>query len=220
MNNSVRSTARLVGAGLRALLVLTVVCGVIYPLVVTGIAQAAFHGKANGSEVTVDGKSVGSERLGQSYNLPDKKDKDGNPLPDPKYFQPRPSAAGPNAENTQYKLIVSGASNLAADSKTLLDAVKQRRADVAAFNHADPSAVPVDALTASASGLDPDISPAYARLQAKRVAEANGLPAATVEKLVEDHVDGRILGFMGEERVNVLKLNVALRELAGAGGKR
>ncbi|WP_424890660.1 potassium-transporting ATPase subunit KdpC [Streptomyces sp. XH2] len=214
MNNSVRSTARLVGAGLRALLVLTVVCGVIYPLVVTGIAQAAFHNKANGSEVTVDGKSAGSERLGQSYTL-DKKDKDGNPLPDPKFFQPRPSAAGPNAENTQYKLIVSGASNLAADSKTLLDAVKQRRTDVAEFNHVDPKSVPVDALTASASGLDPDISPAYARLQAKRVAEANGLPAGKVEKLVEDHVDGRVLGFMGEERVNVLKLNIALRELAG-----
>ncbi|MFE5870982.1 potassium-transporting ATPase subunit KdpC [Streptomyces roseifaciens] len=213
MNTSVHSTARLLGAGLRALLVLTVVCGVIYPLVVTGIAQAAFHDKANGSEIKAGGKSVGSEHLGQSYNL-DKKDKDGNPLADPKFFQPRPSAAGPNAENTQYKLIVSGASNLAADSKTLLDAVEQRRTDVAAFNRVSPSAVPVDALTASASGLDPDISPAYARLQAKRVAEANGLPAGKVQKLVEDHVDGRILGFVGEERVNVLKLNIALQELA------
>ncbi|MEU1818508.1 potassium-transporting ATPase subunit KdpC [Streptomyces roseifaciens] len=213
MNTSVHSTARLLGAGLRALLVLTVVCGVIYPLVVTGIAQAAFHDKANGSEIKAGGRSVGSERLGQRYDL-DKKDKDGNPLPDPKFFQPRPSAAGPNAENTQYKLIVSGASNLAADSKTLLDAVEQRRTDVAAFNRVSPSAVPVDALTASASGLDPDISPAYARLQAKRVAEANGLPAGKVEKLVEDHVDGRVLGFMGEERVNVLKLNIALQELA------
>ncbi|MFC5145932.1 potassium-transporting ATPase subunit KdpC [Streptomyces aureoversilis] len=213
MNTSVHSTARLLGAGLRALLVLTVVCGVIYPLVVTGIAQAAFHDKANGSEIKAGGRSVGSERLGQRYDL-DKKDKDGNPLPDPKFFQPRPSAAGPNAENTQYKLIVSGASNLAADSRTLLDAVERRRTDVAAFNRVSPSAVPVDALTASASGLDPDISPAYARLQAKRVAEANGLPAGKVEKLVEDHVDGRILGFMGEERVNVLKLNIALQELA------
>ncbi|MGK5733033.1 potassium-transporting ATPase subunit KdpC [Streptomyces sp. URMC 124] len=213
MNTSVHSTARLLGAALRALLVLTVVCGVIYPLVVTGIAQAAFHDKANGSEIKAGGRSVGSERLGQAYDL-DQKDKDGNPLPDPKFFQPRPSAAGPNAENTRYKLVVSGASNLAADSKTLLDAVEKRRADVAAFNRVSPSAVPVDALTASASGLDPDVSPAYARLQAKRVAEANGLPAARVEKLVEDHVDGRILGFMGEERVNVLKLNIALQELA------
>ncbi|MEV4443542.1 potassium-transporting ATPase subunit KdpC [Streptomyces sp. NPDC049577] len=213
MNNSVRNTARLLGAGLRALLVLTVVCGVIYPLVVTGIAQAAFHDKANGSEVKADGEPVGSALLGQSYSL-DKQDKDGNPLPDPKFFQGRPSAAGPNTENTRYKLVVSGASNLAADSKVLLDSVQQRRADVAAFNGVSPSAVPVDALTASASGLDPDISPAYARLQADRVAKANGLPAERVRKLVEDHVAGRVLGFMGEEHVNVLELNVALRELA------
>ncbi|MEU1376741.1 potassium-transporting ATPase subunit KdpC [Streptomyces triculaminicus] len=216
MNISVRSTARLLGAGLRALLVLTVVCGVIYPLVVTGIAQAAFHDKANGSEITADGRSVGSERLGQTYDL-ETKDQDGNPLPDPKFFQPRPSAAGPNAENTRYKLLVSGASNLAADSKVLLDNVERRRADVAAFNGVSPSSVPVDALTASASGVDPDISPAYARLQAKRVAKANGLAAAKVEKLVEDHVDGRVLGFMGEERVNVLGLNVALKKLAAKG---
>ncbi|MEX2982237.1 K(+)-transporting ATPase subunit C [Streptomyces sp. C36] len=213
MNISVRSTARLLGAGLRALLVLTVVCGVIYPLVVTGIAQAAFHDKANGSEITADGRSVGSERLGQTYDLA-KKDQDGNPLPDPKFFQPRPSAAGPNTENTRHKLLVSGASNLAADSKVLLDNVERRRTDVAAFNGVSPSSVPVDALTASASGVDPDISPAYARLQAKRVAKANGLAAAKVEKLVEDHVDGRVLGFMGEERVNVLRLNVALKKLA------
>ncbi|MBP2405624.1 Potassium-transporting ATPase C chain [Streptomyces netropsis] len=215
MNNSVSSTFRVMGAGLRALLVLTLVCGVIYPLVVTGVAQAVFHDKANGSEVTVDGRSVGSERLGQRYDL-DKKDKDGNPLPDPKFFQPRASAAGANTENTQYKILVSGASNLAADSKVLLTGVEQRRADVAAFNGVSPSSVPVDALTASASGLDPDISPEYARLQAERVAKANGLSAAAVRKLVEDHTDGRILGFMGNERVNVLKLNIALRKLAAS----
>ncbi|MEV5138772.1 potassium-transporting ATPase subunit KdpC [Streptomyces syringium] len=213
MNNSVSSTFRVLGAGLRALLVLTLVCGVIYPLVVTGVAQAVFHDKANGSEVKADGRSVGSERLGQRYDL-DAKDKDGNPLPDPKFFQPRASAAGANTENTQYKIVVSGASNLAADSKVLLTSVEQRRADVAAFNGVSPSSVPVDALTASASGLDPDISPEYARLQAERVAKANGLPAAAVRKLVEDHTDGRVLGFMGNERVNVLKLNIALRKLA------
>lgn len=215
MNNSVSSTFRVMGAGLRALLVLTLVCGVIYPLVVTGVAQAVFQDKANGSEVKVDGRSVGSERLGQRYDL-DTKDKDGNPLPDPKFFQPRASAAGANTENTQYKILVSGASNLAADSKVLLTSVEQRRADVAAFNGVSPSSVPVDALTASASGLDPDISPEYARLQTERVAKANGLPAAAVRKLVEDHTDGRVLGFMGNERVNVLKLNIALRELAAS----
>ncbi|TVL93424.1 potassium-transporting ATPase subunit KdpC [Streptomyces sp. SAJ15] len=212
MNNSVRSTARLVGAGLRALLVLTIVCGVIYPLVVTGIAQAAFHDKANGSEVTSDGKVVGSELIGQSFNL-DEKDKDGNPLPDPKWFQPRPSAAGTNAVNTQYSIVVSGASNLAADSKVLLQSVKDRRKQVAEFNGVPQSEVPVDAITASASGIDPHISPDYAELQVKRVAKENDLPAGTVEKLVEDHTDGRILGFMGEPRVNVLRLNVALKEL-------
>ncbi|MFI8940037.1 K(+)-transporting ATPase subunit C [Streptomyces syringium] len=215
MNNSVSSTFRVVGAGLRALLVLTLVCGVIYPLVVTGVAQAVFHDKANGSEAKVGGRSVGSERLGQRYDL-DTKDKDGNPLPDPKFFQPRASAAGANTENTQYRIVVSGASNLAADSKVLLTSVEQRRADVAAFNGVPPSSVPVDALTASASGLDPDISPEYARLQAERVAKANGLPAAAVRKLVEDHTDGRVLGFMGNERVNVLKLNIALRKLAAS----
>ncbi|GHF24387.1 potassium-transporting ATPase KdpC subunit [Streptomyces mashuensis] len=214
MNNSATNTIRLLAAGLRALLVLTVVCGVVYPLVVTGIAQAAFHDKANGSELTSGGKSVGSALLGQTYTL-EQKDKDGNPLPDPEYFQPRPSAAGANTENTQYKLLVSGASNLAADSRVLLESVEKRRADVAAFNGVPASSVPVDALTASASGVDPDISPAYARLQADRVAKANGLPRDKVRALVEDHVEGRQLGFMGEEHVNVLKLNVALRELAG-----
>ncbi|WFB06999.1 potassium-transporting ATPase subunit KdpC [Streptomyces sp. LX-29] len=212
MNNSVRSTARLVGAGLRALLVLTIVCGVIYPLVVTGIAQAAFHDEANGSEVTSDGEVVGSELIGQSFDL-DKKDKDGNPLPDPKWFQPRPSAAGTNAVNTQYSIVVSGASNLAADSKVLLQSVKDRRKQVAEFNGVPQGEVPVDAITASASGIDPHISPDYAELQVKRVAKENGLPVGTVEKLVEDHTDGRILGFMGEPRVNVLRLNVALKEL-------
>ncbi|MFE7118039.1 potassium-transporting ATPase subunit KdpC [Streptomyces sp. NPDC057654] len=212
MNNSLRSTVRLVGAGLRAMLVLTVVCGVIYPLVVTGIAQTAFHSKANGSEVKADGKSAGSSLLGQTYTL-DKKDKDGNPLPDPKYFQPRPSAAGPNTENTRYHLTVSGASNLAADSKVLLTSVRQRRADVAKFNDVSPSSVPPDALTASASGIDPDISPAYAELQTERVAKTNHLPEAKVAQLVKDHTTGRIAGFLGDPRVNVLELNIALQKL-------
>ncbi|MBH1938572.1 potassium-transporting ATPase subunit C [Streptomyces sp. AV19] len=104
---------------------------------------------------------------------------------------------------------------MAADSRVLLDSVKQRRADVAAFNGVSPSDIPADALTASASGVDPHISPQYAQLQAKRVAKANSLPATRVEQLVKDHTDGRLLGFMGEERVNVLKLNIALKELAG-----
>ncbi|KOG90424.1 potassium-transporting ATPase subunit KdpC [Streptomyces varsoviensis] len=212
MNNSLRGTVRLLGAGLRAMLVLTLVCGVIYPLVVTGIAQTAFHDKANGSEVKAAGRPAGSSLLGQTYTL-DKKDKDGNPLPDPKYFQPRPSAAGPNTENTQYSLTVSGASNLAADSKVLLASVEQRRKDVAEFNGVSPAAVPPDALTASASGVDPDISPAYAKLQTERVAKANHLPEDKVADLVADHTEGRIAGFLGDPRVNVLELNIALQKL-------
>ncbi|WP_432011780.1 potassium-transporting ATPase subunit KdpC [Streptomyces cucumeris] len=213
MNNSVRSTARLIGAGLRALLALTVVCGVLYPLAVTGIAQAAFHDQANGSEVKSGGRVVGSEIIGQRFDL-GKKDKDGNPLPDPRYFQPRPSAAGTNSVNTQYSIILSGASNLASDSKVLKQTVIDRRKQVADFNHVAPSRVPVDALTASASGLDPDISPAYAKLQVDRVAKANGLPRGKVAGLVEDHTQGRQLGFLGEPRVNVLKLNIALTRLS------
>ncbi|MEU8828303.1 potassium-transporting ATPase subunit KdpC [Streptomyces sp. NPDC048636] len=212
MNSSVRGTARLIGAGLRALLALTVVCGVLYPLAVTGIAQAAFHDKANGSEVTSGGEVVGSEIVGQRFDLA-KKDKDGNPLPDPRYFQPRPSAAGTNAYNTQYSIIVSGASNLAADSKVLKQTVIDRRKQVAAFNRVAPSRVPVDAVTASGSGLDPDISPAYATLQVTRVAQANGVARDQVARLVKDHTDGRQLGFLGEPRVNVLKLNIALTRL-------
>ncbi|MEC4016620.1 potassium-transporting ATPase subunit KdpC [Streptomyces sp. H27-D2] len=209
MNNSVRNTARLIGAGLRALLVLTVVCGVIYPLLVTGIAQAAFSGKANGSEVKQGDKVVGSELYGQTYDLA-KKDKAGLPLPDPKWFQPRPSAAG---FDDKLGIVISGASNLSADDKDLLKAVRERRAQVAKFNEVTPAKVPVDAVTASASGIDPDISPAYARLQAARVAEANGLDKGLVAKLVSQHTEGRLAGFMGEPRVNVLRLNAALGEL-------
>ncbi|GAA2775971.1 potassium-transporting ATPase subunit C [Streptomyces rameus] len=205
MNNSVINTARLLGAGLRALLVLTLVTGVIYPLVVTGIAQAAFHDKANGSEVTADGKVVGSSLIGQQgYS--------------PAYFQSRPAnGLGTNSVNTRYKLILSGATNLSADSKVLLKQVDDARAKVVKDNSVpgytvEPADVPADAVTSSGSGLDPAISPAYAELQAHRVAAKNGLPVAQVEKLVKDHTEGRTLGFMGEPRVNVLELNIALKD--------
>ncbi len=165
MNNAVRNSARLFGAGLRALLVLTVVCGVLYPLVVTGIAQAAFNGKANGSEVTQNGKSVGSELLGQRYDKG--KDSQGNPIPDLRYFQPRPSAGlgsnKTNDVNTQYDLQVSGATNQGATNTDLIAAVKERKQWVADTYGVPQSRVPADAVTSSGSGLDPDISPAYAK---------------------------------------------------------
>ncbi|GAQ52294.1 potassium-transporting ATPase subunit C [Streptomyces acidiscabies] len=206
MNNSLTNTARLLVAGLRALLVLTLVTGVIYPLVVTGIAQAAFHGKANGSEVKSQGKVVGSALIGQQgYSLG--------------YFQGRPAnGLGANSVNTRYKLLLSGATNLSADSKTLIKQVDDAKAKVVKDNSVPgypvkPSDVPADAVTSSGSGLDPDISPAYAQLQVHRVALNNHLSVAAVEKLVDDHTEGRTLGFIGDPRVNVLQLNIALKAL-------
>ncbi|ORT60715.1 potassium-transporting ATPase subunit C [Streptomyces sp. CB03238] len=215
MNN----TARLIGAGLRALLVLTLVTGVIYPLVVTGVAQAAFPHQANGSEITDgDGKVVGSELIGQRYDLPLKAGQE-TPSPDLKWFQPRPSnGLGTNTVNTQYKLILSGATNRSGDNAELITWVEDAKAAVVRDNSTatykvKPSDVPADAVTSSGSGLDPHISPQYAKLQAHRVAERNNLDVARVEQLVADHTEERILGFMGEPRVNVLKLNIALKEL-------
>ncbi|WP_324788008.1 potassium-transporting ATPase subunit C [Streptomyces sp. H51] len=218
MNNSVSNTARLLGAALRALLVLTLVTGVIYPLVVTGVAQALFHDKANGSEIKADGKVVGSSLIGQSYNLPLKKGQQ-TPDPDLKWFQGRPAnGLGSNSVNTQYKLILSGATNLAADNKVLIQQVKDAKAAVIKDNSVPgytvkASEVPADAVTSSGSGLDPNISPAYAEIQVHRIAAKNGLSVAQVEKLVKDHTQGRTLGFMGEPRVNVLELNIALKGL-------
>ncbi|MFJ9378066.1 potassium-transporting ATPase subunit C [Streptomyces sp. NPDC101455] len=218
MNNSVTNTARLLWAGLRALLVLTLVTGVIYPLVVTGIAQGIFPGKANGSEIKADGKVVGSSLIGQSYNLPLKKGQE-TPDPDLKWFQGRPqNGLGANSVNTQYKLLLSGATNLSADSKVLVRQVKDAKAAVVKDNSVPgytvkASQVPADAVTSSGSGLDPDISPAYADLQVHRIAEKNGLSVTQVRKLVDEHTDGRTLGFIGEPTVNVLELNIALKSL-------
>lgn len=218
MNNSVTNTARLLWAGLRALLVLTVVTGVIYPLAVTGVAQGLFPGKANGSEITANGKVVGSSLIGQAYNLPLKKGQE-TPEPDLKWFQGRPqNGLGTNSVNTRYKLILSGATNRSGDNADLITWVKDAKAAVVRDNstadyEVKPSDVPAEAVTSSGSGLDPDISPDYADLQIHRVAEKNRLPVAQVRELVDEHTDGRTLGFVGEPRVNVLELNIALREL-------
>ncbi|MFD5191306.1 potassium-transporting ATPase subunit C [Streptomyces sp. NPDC058357] len=219
MNNSVGNTARLLWAGLRALLVLTVVCGVLYPLAVTGVAQGVFPHQANGSEISANGKVVGSELIGQRYDLPLKKGQE-TAAPDLKWFQPRPSnGLGTNSVNTQYKLILSGATNRSGDNKELIAWVTAAKAAVVKDNSVpghpvSPSDVPADAVTSSGSGLDPAISPAYAQLQVRRVAERNHLSVDRVEKLVAQHTDGRILGFVGEPRVNVLQLNIALKQLA------
>lgn len=201
MNNSVVNTGRLAWAALRMLLVLTVVTGVIYPLVVTGIGQLAFNDKANGSMVKVDGKEVGSKLIGQSWNLP------GTDKPDPKWFQGRPSNSG-------YDPLSTGSSQLGAGDPTLVKNVKAAKKQVAEFNGVPESEVPKDAVTGSASAIDPDISPQYADIQVKRVAAANGLSVDQVEKVVKDHTQGRTVGFLDQPRVNVLQLNIALKELA------
>jgi K+-transporting ATPase ATPase C chain len=218
MNTSLTNGARLLAAGLRALLVLTVVTGIVYPLVVTGVAQGLFPAKANGSEVTADGKVVGSSLIGQQYNLP-LKDGQETPEPDLKWFQGRPAnGLGTNSVNTQYDLVLSGATNRSADNAELLQWVKEAKAAVVRDNSVPghpvrPKDVPADAVTSSGSGLDPDISPRYADLQVHRVAEKNGLPAERVQRLVDEHTTSRALGFIGEPRVNVLELNIALRDL-------
>ncbi|WBO63200.1 potassium-transporting ATPase subunit KdpC [Streptomyces camelliae] len=200
MNNSFVNFGRMTWAALRMLLVLTVVTGIVYPLVVTGIGQAAFHTKADGSMVKVDGKEVGSSLIGQSWNIK------GTDKPDPKWFQGRPS-------NSNYDPLATGSGQLSASNPKLVQMVKDAKKQVAEFNGVPQSEVPKDAVTGSASAIDPDISPAYADIQVGRVAKANGLPVAQVQKLVKEHTDGRTLGFMGEPHVNVLALNIALKDL-------
>ncbi|WP_432752290.1 potassium-transporting ATPase subunit C [Streptomyces sp. JL2001] len=224
MNNSVGNTGRVLWAGLRALLVLTLVCGVLYPLAVTGVARLAFPGKADGSPIRDgDGRVVGSELIGQTYDLP-LKDGQKTPEPDLRWFQPRPSnGLGTNSVNTQYEIILSGATNRSGDNADLITWVTDAKAAVVADNSTaghpvKPSDVPADAVTSSGSGLDPHISPEYAELQVRRVAERNHLPVDRVEKLVAGHTEDRLLGFVGEPRVNVLKLNIALRSLVAAAG--
>ncbi|MDT0269703.1 potassium-transporting ATPase subunit C [Streptomyces sp. DSM 44915] len=223
MRHSLSDLARGCGAGLRALLALTLLTGVLYPLAVTGIAQVFFPDRANGSTVSADGREVGSALIGQRYQLPDDPgdldDPAAEPEPDPHWFQPRPAdGLATNSVNTQYDLLVSGATNLAADSPDLTEAVAAARAEVVAFNSVpghpvDPADVPADAVTSSGSGLDPHISPDYAALQVRRIAAQHDLPVERVARLVEDQTEGRALGFLGEPRVNVLRLNVALDEL-------
>ncbi|EST30940.1 potassium-transporting ATPase subunit C [Streptomyces niveus] len=219
MNTTLRGTTRLLAAALRTLLVLTLVCGVLYPLTVTGIGQALFPHQANGSDITSHGRTVGSSLIGQRYDLPLKNGQE-TPDPDLKWFQPRPSnGLGTNTVNTQYKLLLSGATNRAGDNEELIQQVKDAKAAVIKDNSVDgyqvkPSDVPPDAVTSSGSGLDPAISPQYAHIQIHRIAKLNGLDVGAVRKLVNQHTDNRILGFIGEPRVNVLELNIALKALA------
>jgi len=197
-------------AAIRALIVLTVITGAFYPLVMLGVAQAAFHNQANGSLVSVNGKVVGSSLICQE--LVDAK---GNPLP--QYFQPRPSTASSSTDKTDYGCDpnYSGASNLGTNNTTLLQNVQQRKAAYAKFNGVPEASVPPDAITTSGSGLDPYISPQNAADQEARVAAARHLPLSEVKSLAGKYTLSRTLGFLGEPRVNVLELNIALNQLTG-----
>lgn len=191
-------------AALRLLLVFTVLCGIVYPVVMWGIGQVAFKNQANGSLVTVNGKVVGSSLLCQEFV-----DAKGNPLP--QYFQPRPSAATSGASNDYgCNPRYSNGSQLGPTNPKLIAEVKQRQKQIAAFDQVPISKIPPDAVTASASGLDPDISPAYAAIQVDRVAAARHISPAQVQALVSQNTTGRTLGFLGEPAVNVLTLNIAL----------
>jgi K+-transporting ATPase ATPase C chain len=188
-------TLRQTLAGLRLLVAFTVVFGLGYPLLMTGIGQVAFHGQANGSMVQLQGKDVGSSLIGQEFK-------------GTQWFHSRPSAAS-------YDALASGGTNLGPNSPELAKAIAGARSQVAKQDGVAPGVVPPDAVTSSGSGLDPHISPAYADLQVARVARARGLPDAVVQRLVDEHTQGRILGFLGEPRVNVLELNLALTAYAG-----
>ncbi|HEY7438363.1 MAG TPA: K(+)-transporting ATPase subunit C [Acidimicrobiia bacterium] len=178
-------------------LAITVVCGLVYPLVVLGVAQGVFRGKADGSLVNRDGKVIGSSLLAQGFT-------------EAKYFHPRPSAAGADG----YDGAASGSSNLGPSNPELVKTVAQRAVAYRKENGLRAGAkVPTDAVTASGSGLDPDVTVANADLQARRVARARNLEASVVLDLIARHTNGRQLGFLGERTVNVLDLNLALDRL-------
>ena len=197
---STRSTLRTTGVAVRAMLVLTLVLGVAYTLVVTGMGQLLLPFQANGSPLADD---KGGSLIGQSFT-----DADGEALP--QYFQSRPSAAGDGYDGTS-----SSGSNLGPENADLVAAIEERRAAIAQREGVSEDAVPADAVTASASGLDPHISVDYALLQVPRVAAERGLPEQEVRDLVESRIQGRDLGFLGEERINVAEINLALDEREG-----
>ena len=183
----------LVRPALVSFVALSALTGLVYPLAVTGIAQAAFPQQAAGSLVLRDGKLMGSSLIGQNFS-------------DPKYFWGRPSATVP----MPYNASNSGGSNQGPLNPALADAVKGRIAALRAADPGNTAPVPVDLVTASGSGLDPHISVAAAQYQAARVAKARGLPAAQVQQLIEKHTEDRLFGFLGEPRINVLQLNLSL----------
>ena len=200
-------------AGFRTLLVFTVICGLIYPLVMVGVSQVLFHDKANGSLVSDNGRVVGSGLLCQEFT-----DAKGNPLP--QYFQPRPSFAIVSGNKNDFGCdpLYSSASNYGPTNPTQVQLIQQRQKQISASDHVPVSQIPPDAVTASGSGLDPNISPANAYMQVPRVAAARHLPESEVRNLVTENITGRTLGFLGQPTVNVLTLNILLDQLSARSG--
>lgn len=198
------TTGRLAWVAVRAMVAFTLVVGIGYTLLVTAVGQGLLRAQADGSPVhDAAGNVVGSALIGQSFS-----DADGDPLP--QYFQPRPSAAGQG-----YDGGASSGSNHGPNHADLVTAITERKAQIAAFNGVSQEQVPPDALTASGSGLDPHVSPAYAAIQVDRVAAARTLSPDEVRSLVAAHTQGRTLGYLGEPTVNVVELNLALDTLGG-----
>jgi potassium-transporting ATPase KdpC subunit len=200
---SLRTASRQYWVSIRAMLIFTVVLGVGYTAVITGIGQVALPAQADGSLATADGEIVGSSLIGQSFT-----DADGVPLPE--WFQSRPSAAGDG-----YDGAASSGSNYGPENEDLIAAIDDRQNTIGELEGVSAESIPADAVTASGSGLDPHISPEYAQLQVERVAEASGVPETEVQELVDSAVRGRTLGYLGEPTVNVLELNIGLAELKG-----
>ena len=194
-------------AALRLLLVFTVLTGIIYPVFMWGIAQVAFKNQANGSMVSYHGRVVGSSLLCQEFV-----DAKGNPLP--QYFQPRPSDAVVSGAKNDYGCdpLYSSASNLGPNNPVLVKNIQTEQQEIAKFDHVKISQIPPDAVTTSGSGLDPDISPQNADIQVNRIAAARHVSPAAIMALVKQYTQGRTLGFLGEPRVDVLNLNIALDE--------
>ncbi|MDF2529575.1 MAG: kdpC [Gammaproteobacteria bacterium] len=191
-----REIAKQLRTGLMVFIIMTVLTGLIYPLLITGIGQLVFPNQANGSLISKNGKLIGSSLIGQDFTSP-------------KYFWGRPSATLP----FPYNAAASQASNLGPINPELMTEVKARVLGLKQANPNAAQAIPVDLVTASGSGLDPDISPAAAFYQAPRIAKQRGLPVATVNTLISQHIQPRQLGILGEARVNVLELNLALDQL-------
>lgn len=205
MSRTLHGTGRQYWVAIRAMILLTVVLGIAYPLVITGIGQLTMPARANGSLIASQGRTVGSRLIGQSFTT-----KTGMPLP--QWFQSRPSAAGAG-----YDALASSASNLGPDNPVLVRAIQRRKAVIEKMYGVPAARIPADAVTASGSGLDPDISPAYALLQASEIARTRGIGVATLRRLVDSQIQGRELGYLGDPTVDVVQLNIALARLDPSG---